>query len=156
MRLKDPCFVYVVQEDGDEAIKVGTARDPLERLKTLQTGNRRELRLLYVLPGTHDTEAYFHRRLWLCRVRGEWFEGEAVPPFLDYIADLARKMVDQYVPGSGEAPHVFDVEAPRTRTVRRKPLKPGYPVTVRFAKPEPKMDPVVAQAVRAGTRSLPK
>ena len=142
-RLAEPCFVYVIREKGDEAIKVGVAKDPAERLKTLQTGNRRELVLLHVIPGGHDTESHFHRRLWDYRVRGEWFEGKAVAPFLTYFVGLAERMMDEYVAGSGQPPHVFEVDPLRFGKVRKPPT--SNPVAVRFVEPSPKMDPAEAQ-----------
>jgi hypothetical protein len=62
--------VYAIT-DGS-AIKVGKTRGhPAERLKDLQTGNPRLLRL--VAYTTHLTEAQAHRRLARCRLSREWF-----------------------------------------------------------------------------------
>jgi hypothetical protein len=59
-------FIY----DG-EYIKIGRARSPRHRLKELQTGNPRELRLLVILPT--DREAEYHKRFSHLRVKGtEW------------------------------------------------------------------------------------
>ena len=76
-RTADSLQVYVIR-DGDYA-KVGIARDALERVAQLQTGNPRDLEVIY----TVDVGAEFAGRVeqvahgWLRRkyehARGEWF-----------------------------------------------------------------------------------
>jgi len=71
--------VYFIHEQGSPYIKIGKAIDPEHRLNTLQTGNPKELKLLFsVKPesgiGTtqHD-EKWFHHRYESNWVRGEWY-----------------------------------------------------------------------------------
>jgi hypothetical protein len=69
------CRVYAIT-DG-LAVKVGTTDGhPEERLRDLQTGNSRKLRLL--AHSGHLTEKQAHAKLWRHRVNGEWFATEAV------------------------------------------------------------------------------
>lgn len=98
-RLKPPSFVYVIQAKGDTPIKVGVAKDVHARMRTLQTGNPRPLRLLYALPGAHALEATFHRKLRRSRLCGEWFDGPDVEGFLSEVQELAQHMVDTGDPG---------------------------------------------------------
>jgi hypothetical protein len=86
-------YVYVVQAEGDEPIKVGRAIDVHKRLSGLQTGNPRPLKLLYVFPDDGELEWQLHRRLKKARMLGEWFSGEAVEEFLPFAEELAWEMV---------------------------------------------------------------
>lgn len=73
----------IVQTGGEEtrlyaifdrdAVKLGVARKPAERLADLQTANPRELALYTSCAGNAGLERFFHRWLNEWRVRGEWF-----------------------------------------------------------------------------------
>ncbi|GAB3161656.1 hypothetical protein GCM10027059_12380 [Myceligenerans halotolerans] len=67
--------VYLLS-DGDY-LKIGhTTRDVERRVRELQTGSPREIRLIAVLPGAStDTERELHAQFAAYRVRanGEWF-----------------------------------------------------------------------------------
>ena len=74
-RLLDGQRVYAIW-DGT-AVKVGKSdMHPEERLRDLQVGNPRKLRLL-AFTG-HIDECRAHNLLWRHRLRGEWFATEAV------------------------------------------------------------------------------
>jgi hypothetical protein len=79
----------------------------------------------------------------LNRIRGEWFEGERVPQFLRYVAELAEKMVDAH-DGGPNAPHYADVDSGRLARKR------DSDITVRFVPPSPKTDPAEAAMLREG------
>jgi len=64
-------FVYFLQ--SGERIKIGLARDPIRRLRTLQTGNATELKLLAVVAGDGSLERAIHAKFESARVSGEWF-----------------------------------------------------------------------------------
>lgn len=67
-------WVYLVEAGRGGPVKVGWARDPERRLKTLQTGHPEQLSLLAVIPGTRHLEAEIHRKLGRNANRGgEWF-----------------------------------------------------------------------------------
>ena len=53
-------FVYVIAEKDGGAVKIGVAKDPIARLRSMQTGNPRRLRIEYVLVGFRDTEKLLH------------------------------------------------------------------------------------------------
>lgn len=89
-------FVYVVQAIGDTPIKVGRAVNVRKRIASLQTGNPRKLELLHVVPGGSHLEWQLHRRPHGHRLVGEWFDGEQIPRFLEFVGGLAQFMVDGY------------------------------------------------------------
>jgi hypothetical protein len=65
---------YVVR--GMDAVKIGyTERDPISRLKELQTGCPDELRLVGVdFSGGLATEGVLHAQFADAHLRGEWFK----------------------------------------------------------------------------------
>lgn len=129
-------FVYVVQGDPGTPIKVGVANNPIQRMKGIQTGYPWRLRLLFVVPGDQHLEWYLHERLKGHRLLGEWFE--PVDAFLDYVADLADRMMDAWdghrdnLPDYADQPEIRDaLPANRQR----------HTVTVRHVEPDPVMSP---------------
>jgi hypothetical protein len=58
--IESPCFVYFIGEEDDGPIKIGTAKDPVLRLRDLQTGNPRRLQIEYVLVGDARLEQLLH------------------------------------------------------------------------------------------------
>ncbi len=75
-----PGYIYFVT-DG-EAIKIGISGDPLGRIKNMQTGSPRELRLLAAIAGSEAAETELHRKFAHLNVRGEWF--------IDKLGEIAR------------------------------------------------------------------
>lgn len=68
-RLLDECtFVYAVEERDAGPVKIGTAKDPVKRVRGMQTGNPRRLRVAYVLVGDRHIEGLLH----------EFWEGFAI------------------------------------------------------------------------------
>jgi len=61
--IANPSFVYVIGEEDSGPIKIGTAKCPVTRLRAMQTGNSRRLRIEYVLMGDRSTEKLLHE-LW--------------------------------------------------------------------------------------------
>lgn len=88
--------VYVIQGAPNTPVKIGTARDVMARLKTLQTGSFHTLHLIDVMPGSHRIENRLHRGLEGDRMRGEWFWGEATRRFLKALHDHAVAAVEHY------------------------------------------------------------
>lgn len=127
-------FVYVIQSGDDGPIKVGYAVDVPARIATLQTGNPYLLRLLYVLPGPQPLEWQLHQRLKDCRLVGEWFNGPQVEGFLEFVADLADRMVSAF---DGTIPDFRDFETWRYNRRHNEEL------TIRQVEPTP-VDPELA------------
>jgi T5orf172 domain-containing protein len=56
----DASYVYVIGEENDGPVKIGVARNPILRLRDMQTGNPRRLRIEYVLLGGQPLEKLLH------------------------------------------------------------------------------------------------
>lgn len=65
--------VYFLRQRGTNFVKIGWAKDPADRLKTLQTGSPSDFELMATREGGAKEEAVLHRRFAGSNVRGEWF-----------------------------------------------------------------------------------
>lgn len=75
-KTKSKC-VYFIQEAGflEGAVKIGVSYNPERRLKILQTGNPRPLRIIALIEGGGKAaEADLHKRFANDRMEGEWFQ----------------------------------------------------------------------------------
>jgi hypothetical protein len=136
-------FVYVIQADGDSPIKVGWAADVPKRIAELQTGNPRALRLLHVLVGEQRLEHNMHRRLGRpLRLVGEWFDGDEIEPFLEFVGDLAERMRQSYE-ADGEIPRWWYF-LPDWELHSGRRTDPSRKLTVRRVEPMP-VDPAEEQ-----------
>lgn len=70
-------FVYFIEATGSCRIKIGSAGDPVARLREMQTGSPYELKLLVFIPGGYALEQELHERFARLRDRGEWFIADA-------------------------------------------------------------------------------
>jgi hypothetical protein len=62
-RFVDIGYVYFIGEEDDGPVKIGTAKDPIARLRSLQVGNPRRLRVEHVLVGDAYIERLLHE-IW--------------------------------------------------------------------------------------------
>jgi predicted GIY-YIG superfamily endonuclease len=81
-------FVYFIQNEDSNAIKIGRARDLSKRMKALQTSSPAQLKLVVAIQvndskEAEDLEKSLHRQFWKIRISGEWFRAE--PELLEYI-----------------------------------------------------------------------
>lgn len=74
-------------------IKIGTARDPYERLLTLQVGHPDELYVYALTDGGRHTERKLHSEFSSERTRGEWFQRS--PRILRRILLLQQAEIDR-------------------------------------------------------------
>ena len=65
-------FVYFIQEENGP-IKIGRARNPLQRLRQLQTGNLRPLRLIAFTEGDSRLESSLHFLFRRHKIAREWY-----------------------------------------------------------------------------------
>lgn len=68
---------------NSDPIKIGVADNVEKRLDNMQTGNPRELVILYKIPMNSRSHAFMvenriHKKLSKHRIRGEWFIGRAL------------------------------------------------------------------------------
>ena len=76
MKKKD--YLYFIQSDVTGMIKVGRSKDPVKRLKQLQTGNPNKLKLIASFENSGWKEKIIHERLEKWSEQGEWFNCECV------------------------------------------------------------------------------
>ncbi|MFL0912641.1 GIY-YIG nuclease family protein [Vibrio parahaemolyticus] len=72
-----PLYFIIENEDLiNQRIKIGISKDPVKRLKALQTGNSRRLALMGWIDSGSDRELerQLHQKYREQRVIGEWFE----------------------------------------------------------------------------------
>lgn len=87
--LRGTGWLYFIGPDHGP-IKIGfTTRDPGVRLAQLQTGHPDRLHVIFAfrVTSTH-AETALHRSMDQWRVRGEWFEEDAVIEFLAIFLDM--------------------------------------------------------------------
>jgi hypothetical protein len=73
-------FVYYIQEEDTERIKIGWAWDVERRLQTLQCGNSSDLLILKTIKTKKpwDLEFQLHERFSEFKIRGEWFSSDII------------------------------------------------------------------------------
>ncbi len=79
-------MIYFIQVENNGPIKIGNAKKPEQRLKTLQIGNPKKLNLIAVIPGGSPLESKIHRDLKDFKRSGEWFN--PTTEVLDYIQNI--------------------------------------------------------------------
>lgn len=100
-------FVYFIGEEDDGPIKIGLAKDPVSRLRGMQTGNPRRLRIEWVLIGHGTLEKLLHELWESFAIRSaraqrtigaapgtEWFRAEIRPQLFPIIATAVAGQVD--------------------------------------------------------------
>lgn len=99
-------YVYVIRAGMNNPVKIGVAKKPLTRLKTLQTANAQTLRLLLVVPGGKVLERVLHQRFaeWRMNEHSEWFYGPGVAKIVEFVTALSVEMVQAHHAGDWEAP----------------------------------------------------
>ncbi len=67
-------MIYFISSGGK--LKIGRSKNPFQRVKTIQTANAEECRVLLAidLDNAEAVEAILHERLSYARREGEWFE----------------------------------------------------------------------------------
>lgn len=87
-------WIYFIRE-ADGPVKIGVAKNPRERIATLQCGNPRPLEIVGVWRGYHFEERQLHERFEHLRLAGEWFE--PTDELLAYIAAISDPaMVEEF------------------------------------------------------------
>lgn len=76
-------FVYFVQAEDGGPIKIGWAQDVASRVRQLQVGQSRRLRVIDAIKCSRTYERKLHRQFAASRLFGEWFE--PTPELLELI-----------------------------------------------------------------------
>lgn len=82
--------LYIIQSDVTGAFKIGRSKDPVKRLKQLQTGSPYKLKLICVLHEQGKKEKDLHKRLNESgrRCKGEWFDFDLMGFLPDHIMEM--------------------------------------------------------------------
>ena len=78
-------MIYFIQDTKSRAVKIGTSRNPVARMKELQVAHSAPLVLLAVMDGSVAEEHALHRRF--TRLSGEWFE--PTPELITFVKSYA-------------------------------------------------------------------
>lgn len=95
-RIDGATFVYFIGEGEDGPLKVGFAKDPIARVRTMQTGNPRRLKVERILVGDMALEKLLHE-LWApfaLENRREWFRPEVRATLYPIVATAANHQVE--------------------------------------------------------------
>lgn len=88
-RVGQMMFVYFVGEEANGAVKIGKARDPISRLRGLQTGNPRRLTIERLIYGDEVVERLLHAYFRPHRLYGEWFSADARPQLFEAADEIS-------------------------------------------------------------------
>jgi len=85
-------MIYVIGPEGDSIVKIGhTANKPADRMGNLQTGNPKQLVVLWSAAGDQALERHLHAVFSQHRVRGEWFDLSDFPDPIQAVKDEVQK-----------------------------------------------------------------
>jgi hypothetical protein len=70
---RKPTFIYLVLDERTGYVKIGRAKNPSARERTLQSENP-QVAMLFCSPADAELERELHREFAQHRIRGEWFE----------------------------------------------------------------------------------
>lgn len=88
----DHVFAYAIQAGENGPVKIGLAKNPRERLATLQTGNHEELRGLAAWRVLPIEEKLLHDEFRHAHIRGEWFR--PVPELTEHVLFCGGDFID--------------------------------------------------------------
>lgn len=80
-------FVYFIINDKNKLCKIGFSMNPIDRLKSVQTGCPYPLRLYRQIEGTYSLEKELQRKFQQYKSNGEWFFIK--DRLFDYLKELA-------------------------------------------------------------------
>jgi predicted GIY-YIG superfamily endonuclease len=69
-------YVYLISDINNYTYKIGISNNPENRLKSLQTGNDRVLKIIHkvICENYNKVENALHNKYEFLKVNGEWFE----------------------------------------------------------------------------------
>ena len=69
-------YVYLISDLNSYTYKIGISNNPEKRLKALQTGNDKSLKILskVLCKNYNNVETALHNKYNFLRISGEWFE----------------------------------------------------------------------------------
>lgn len=79
-------FIYFLQSETNDRIKIGYTVDIHNRIQGLQTEKKDKLVLLLMVPGNFGYETFLHKMFKQHNIEGEWFNPD--PEILEYMDNL--------------------------------------------------------------------
>lgn len=69
-------YVYLISDSNSYTYKIGVSINPEKRIKALQTGNYKVLKIIHKIfcENYNDVETALHNKYNFLKVNGEWFE----------------------------------------------------------------------------------
>lgn len=114
---KAPSYVYLIGEGEDGPVKIGFAKDPIKRLRAMQTGNSQRLRIEHMIVGDKQIEKLLHETwepLAIISLRNvsrpdsppgtEWFFPEIREELFPIIESVAEVQIDMLKQGYSISP----------------------------------------------------
>ena len=81
-------YVYLISDYNSYSYKIGISNNPEKRLKSLQTGNEKNLKIIHKIlcENYSDVERALHNKYSFSKINGEWFEltQEDIKSFPDF------------------------------------------------------------------------
>jgi hypothetical protein len=116
-------MIYFIQELESGSIKIGKSVAPLKRLKSLQSGNIRELVLAGWIDGGLYEEKLWHKDFNDSRLSGEWFL--PTPRLCDAIYGAVRDFISsgKFSGLDKQIPHEFGGAVLNQYFIDSKPIK---------------------------------
>ena len=68
-------YVYLISDLNNYTYKIGISKNPEDRIKSLQTGNDRILKIIHkvLCENYFDVERALHNKYGFLKINGEWF-----------------------------------------------------------------------------------
>jgi len=89
-------YIYILSKSDTDNVKVGYTINLSNRLSNYKTSNDCEVKYLFTYKTKHyiKLEKYIHEKLKDIKVKGEWFEKEAISRVPNIVIDLLRNIQD--------------------------------------------------------------
>ncbi|HTE59404.1 MAG TPA: GIY-YIG nuclease family protein [Solirubrobacteraceae bacterium] len=120
-RLDGPLFVYFVQGAPGGPVKIGRARDPVDRVAGLQCGNPDALLIRALLLASDDAEQRLHTRWAHANVLGEWFGGGDEDTIITLAREASAWQIEEHKARIFPVHHIADHGCARVT-----PPRPGW------------------------------
>jgi hypothetical protein len=90
-------YVYLIKSLESGYYKIGFSKNPIRRLRTLQTGNSSKLKLIetYQSDYANMIEKTLQRRYKYCKKEGEWFDLSLIDEIS--FKDECQKLNESYI-----------------------------------------------------------
>lgn len=94
IKQRNKCRGFIYFAKSGKFVKIGFAKNPVERIAEMQTGSYPSIEIIHAVWGFMRDERDLHKRFAALRVRGEWFS--AAPELIRYIEDQQRRRLDTF------------------------------------------------------------